>query len=722
MRPPSGAARGRRPPAAPTSGRRGLLWRARKLLFAVAFLLLTGLAGAAYGLSRSSLPPAFPQQLTTAVTDANGVPIANLAGGQNRVPVRFSQIPPVVVDAVVATEDHGFFHHHGIDPASIARAAISDLLGRGSLQGASTLTQQYIKNAYLGQERTFSRKVKEAVLAIKLERQLSKDQILERYLNTIYFGRGAYGIQAAAQAYFQRPVQQLDLAEAAFLAGAIRAPEYADPVRNPATAVARRDATLRDMVKYHKITSTQATAAESVPVEAIAYAPASEKILPRAQGIGAEYYVADVTQALLKAYGEKVVYGGGLQVKTSLDVNMQRAAYESMYKGYGLTDVRGPAGALVSVDTSGAVKAMVGGRSYATSQVNLAEGASGGGTGRQPGSTFKGILLAQIAKDGYSMLSSYPAPAQITLPRANNGQNWTVNNFSDEDYSGASGTGTINLVDATKDSVNTVFAQAVLAEGPRRLAQMGEALGLGSPSLPPYASLVLGTVDESVVQMAGAYSTFMDNGTFVPPRTILSVKNSQGQDITAQLNPPSSHAVLTRAQADVVTYCLRQVVLSGTGTGAAFGHPVAGKTGTTSNNTDAWFIGYTPQLTTAVWVGYPSGSRPMTNIYGLKQVTGGSLPADFFRRYMEQALSGSPALSFEQPASLGSKALGEVAMTIDTSTTTSTSTTAAPGASTTVAPSTTSAPSTTAAHPSRTTVPPTTAPPTTVRSAGGPSG
>jgi penicillin-binding protein 1A len=315
---------------------------------------------------------------------------------------------------------------------------------------------------------------------------------------------------------------------------------------------------------------------------------------------------------------------------------------------------------------------MVGGRDYAVSQVNLAEGVGGGGTGRQPGSTFKGILLAQIVKDGYSVLSQYPAPAQITLPRANNGLDWTVNNFSDEDYSGGTGTGTLDLVQATADSVNTVFAQAVTAEGPLRLAQMGDSLGLG-PSLPGFASLVLGTVDESVTQMAGAYSAFMDNGTFIQPHTILSVKNSDGGDITPA--QPAPRDVLTRAEADIVTYCLRQVVIDGTGTAAGFGHPIAGKTGTTSNNTDAWFIGYTPQLTTAVWIGYPSGSRPMTNIYGLPQVTGGTLPADIFRRFMEQALSGAPIDSFEEPASLSGKTLGQVAMTIDTSTTTTSSTT-----------------------------------------------
>jgi penicillin-binding protein 1A len=663
------------------------------VLFVMAFVLFTALAGTAYALSRESLPPPFHQDQTTTLLDANGKPIAYLSGTTNRQPVSLSQVPQVVVDAVIATEDHNFFHHHGVDPIGIARAGINDVLGRGNLQGASTLTQQYVKNAYLGQQRTLARKVKEAVLALKLERQLTKEQILERYLNTIYFGRGAYGIEAAAGAYFGTNVQGLSLSQAAFLAGAIRAPEYADPIRGPATAKARRDRTLRDMARYHKITSAEAQAAIATPLAAIPFNPTNQQIAPGAQGIGVEYYVADVTRVLIQSVpgGEGTVYGGGLTVRTSLDLNFQALAYRAVYGT--LTNPNGPAGALVAVDNSGAIKAMVGGRSYADSKVNLALGAGGGGTGRQAGSTFKTLLLAQIVKDGYSVLSSYRAPAQITLPKADNGKDWTVNNFSDEDYSGSSGEGTLTLADALKNSVNTVFAQAVMAEGPGRLAQMGDNTGLG-PNLPAFASLVLGSVDESVAQMAGAYSTFMDYGTFVKPHTVISVKNGSGQDITPQQEAP--HQVLTRQQSDVVTYCLQQVVLGGTGTLARFGHESAGKTGTTSNNTDAWFIGYTPQqLTTAVWVGYPTGSRPMAGIYGLKQVTGGTLPADIFRRFMSAALSGAPFSHFDPAQSLdGTRgALGQVPATFPTTTTTSTSTTTttttAPPTSTTVAPTTT---------------------------------
>ena len=300
----------------------------------MAFLLFTALAGTAYALSRVSLPPPFHQDQTTTLLDANGKPIAYLSGSTNRQPVSINQVPQHVIDAVIATEDHNFYHHHGVDPVGIVRAAINDLLGRGNLQGASTLTQQYVKDAYLGQQRTLSRKIKEAVLALKLERQLSKQQILERYLNTIYFGRGAYGIQAAAQAYFHKDIQAVNLSEAAFLAGVIRAPEYADPIRDPNTAKTRRDATLRDMAKYHKISLAQADATIAQPLVAYPYIPTNQQIAPDAQGIGVEYYVADVTRVLIQAIpgGEGTVYGGGLTVRTSLDLNFQALAYQVLRK------------------------------------------------------------------------------------------------------------------------------------------------------------------------------------------------------------------------------------------------------------------------------------------------------------------------------------------------------------------------------------------------------
>ena len=703
-------------------GRRSLLWRARKVLFVIAFLLFTALAGSAYALSRLALPPPTVLAQTTFVVDANDKPLAQLSGGQNREPVSIDKVPAVMTDAVIATEDRGFYKHHGIDPFGIVRALVNDLRGRGNLQGASTLTQQYVKNAYLGQQRTLTRKLREAVLALKVERQLTKRQILERYLNTIYFGRGAYGVEAAAQAYFHVDVGQLDLGQAAYLAGVIRAPELADPARSPQTARARRNRTLVDMVKTRRVTQARIDPLLSRPVVAEPYKPADQKLSPEATAAHAEYYVAAVARDLIQKYNENVVYGGGLRVKTSLDINMQKEAYDAVYGQ--LTDPTGPAGALVSVDSGGAVKAMVGGRDYNASKVNLALGPGGGGTGRQPGSTMKAILLAEIVHEKYSVLSSFPAPAQILLPKANNGQDWKVNNFNNEDFGGS-----LNLIDATKDSVNTVYAQAVRSIGPEAMSAMALKMGLGA--LPPYASLVLGTVDESVINMAGAYSVFSDKGTYVAPHLLLGVKNSEGKDLLGPREGPK--LVLTKAESDVVTHCLRQVVLNGTGTGAAFSHDVAGKTGTTESNTDAWFVGFTPQLTTAVWMGYPTKSQPMTNLYGVHGgITGGTLPADIFRHYMSAALSGAPFAKFDEPTSFPGNTLGPPAgAQYVTSTTVFSPTTAAgtattsttPGGTTTTVPkggttTTVKSRSSTTTTPSATTSPPTTA----AAAAAGPSG
>ena len=689
------------------------------MLFVIGFVLFTALAGTAYALSRMPLPPPVAQAQTTFLVDANDKALAQLSGGQNREPVSINQVPAVMTDAVIATEDRGFYKHHGIDPFGIVRALVNDLRGRGNLQGASTLTQQYVKNAYLGQQRTLTRKFREAVLALKVERQLTKRQILERYLNTIYFGRGAYGVEAASQAYFHVDVGQLDLGQAAFLAGVIRAPELADPTRSPQTARARRNRTLLDMVKTRKATTAQVDPIQGQPVQALPFTPADQKLSPDAVGAHAEYFVAYVTRELIQKYGENVVYGGGLRVKTSMDINMQREAYESVYGQ--LPDPTGPAGALVSVDSGGAVKAMVGGRDYNASKVNLAVGAGGGGAGRQPGSTMKAILLAEIVHEGYSVLSTLPAPAQILLPKANNGQDWKVNNFDNEDF------GSLNLIDATANSVNTVYAQAVRSIGPEAMSGMALKMGLGA--LPPYASLVLGTVDESVINMAGAYSVFADRGTYVTPHTLLEVKNSEGKDLLGAREGPKT--VLSRTETDVVTHCLRQVVLKGTGTGAAFSHDVAGKTGTTESNTDAWFVGFTPQLTTAVWMGYPTKSQPMNNIYGVASVTGGTIPADIFRRFMSAALSGAPFAKFDEPTSFPGKTLGPpVGAQYISSTTTSpptttasatTSTTTHGGTTTTVKGGTTT---TAAGRSSSTTSPPTTGgPPTTAaKASAGPSG
>ena len=376
-------------------------------------------------LSRVPLPPAAIQTQTTFLYDANGKQLAALDSGQNRVLVSLHQVPQVAIDAILSTEDHDYYKHGAVDPLGIIRATISDIRGHGNLQGASTITQQYVKTVYLGSKRTFSRKLTEAFLAIKLQRQLSKDQILERYLNTSYFGRGAYGIQAASQAYFGEDVSKLGLPEASFLAGLIRSPETDDPYRGYApTAVARRLLTLKAMVRDHKITEAQLQEVERVPITTTVRglpAPPPLGTVTDSEH-GTQYFVDYVRAQLIRHYGQDRVLSGGLRVTTTLDSTMQDQAWEAIYGGAtGLQPYQAnpePAGASVAIDDKGQVKALVGGKDYNQSQVDLALGADGGGTGRQPGSTFKPFLLAETLKEGYTVQSKFPGTAEDRRSKA----------------------------------------------------------------------------------------------------------------------------------------------------------------------------------------------------------------------------------------------------------------------------------------------------------------
>ena len=391
---------------------------------------------------------------------------------------------------------------------SASRAATWNDIRGGALQGGSTITQQYVKQTYVGRERTLWRKLREAVVSVKLERELSKNELLERYLNTIYFGRGAYGVQAAAQVWFAKDVGELGLREAAYLAGLIRAPEKADVASDAKEAERRRRLTLRSMVATGSIDLGDAAEVEKQPIASYVVAPGRAEPLIAATEAGTEYFVDYVRRILLKDYGYDDTYGGGLRVTTTLDVATQRAGYKAVY---GLLNrPADPSGALVAVDDQGMVKAMVGGRDYDVSNVNLAVGRDGGGRGRQPGSTFKPFLLAEVVRRGYTVESAFPAPAEIVLPNADNGNDWPVRNYEGEAF------GSMNLVDATRLSVNTVYAQAEIAIGPEGLMKSARDLGVRAP-LKPVASLVLGTVEVSPLDMASAYSTLARRGDRIDP-------------------------------------------------------------------------------------------------------------------------------------------------------------------------------------------------------------
>jgi penicillin-binding protein 1A len=697
---------GRRPRPRPRKAQRWL-WRYRRLVFLVGLLVATGVAGLIYVLFHVPLPRAPDLAQTTLLSDAEGRPLAELHGGQNRVSVALDRVPPVLRQAVVAVEDRNFFTHRGVDPVGLARATWADIRNRAAVQGGSTITQQYVKNTFVGRERTLWRKLREAVISLKLEREVDKELILERYLNTIYFGRGAYGVQAASQAYFGLDVSELSLKEAAYLAGLIRRPETADASRDPEEARVRRRSTLRAMERAGYIEGTARRTVERIPVDSyvLARPPTAEATVHQPES-GTHYFVEYVRQFLVRRYGERAVYGGGLRVRTSIDLRLQAAAYDAVHDVLDRPD--DPAGALVALDANGSVRAMIGGRSWNLSKVNLAVGRDGGGRGRQGGSAFKPFVLAEAVRAGYTVESSLPAPAEVVLPKANRGRDWKVSNYEKAEY------GTINLIDATKHSVNTVYAQLVTAVGPGRVAELARELGIESP-LAAVPSITLGTQDVSVLEMTNAYLTFANRGIRAEPHVVLEVTNAEGELI--ERFDPRRRRVLERSHADVVNFILRQVVEGGTGTAAAFGKPFAGKTGTTQGFGDAWFVGYTPAVTAAVWMGYPEGqARAMVDVHGRK-VNGGSFPAEIFRRFMKVATAGLDIGSFPALSSFPGRAVKSQRIKFASTTTTKPSETK-PSETTTTGPPTTAGPATTTtpttAGPGTTAPPPaTTAPPTT---------
>lgn len=648
-----------------TIKKRSFLWRWRRVWYLGVLALAVAVSGLVLVISQVELPVdpriAPTQDQTTFVCSAEvkvncgaSNAMAQLHGSQDREIVTYEQIPPILRDAVLSVEDKDFFKHDGVDPAGIARAAVSDLKGSGAQQGGSTITQQYVKQTYLSSERTVNRKIKEAVMAIKLEQQLSKEDILTRYLNTVYFGRGAYGVQAASRAWFGHDIAGIQPGEAAFLAGLLRSPNGADPWRGPASlkeAQRRRRVGLTQMLDQGYITPavrSQQLAVEMDPAKAgdepfIQRPPKTSSLCVDVKGseYGSNYFCEYVRSWLVSHFGQDAVLGGGLKVYTTLDLNMQKAAFDAVTTT--LDRAGDPSGSLVALDDEGHIKAMMGGTDFAKSQVNLATGREGGGLGRQPGSTFKAFALAEAVREGYSIGSVVPAPTKIgiTDPRCLNGEKvWNVK--------GGSG-GSASLVNATKRSLNTAYAQLMVKLGPEKVLAMARNLGVSAKGLEPYCSLVLGSGSVSVLDMASAYSTFANRGIAKTPIAVTRVEKPDGTavDFTAP-----THQALTPTEAGRVTYALQQVVQGGTGAAANFGRPAAGKTGTTQDNADAWFVGFTPKLTAAVWMGYPDSQRSMGSVHGIK-VQGGTFPAQMWRKFMEAATANMDTGDFPKIDDLG---------------------------------------------------------------------
>ncbi len=480
----------------------GFFWRWRRVFFLLGLLFVLGIAGVGYLFTQVPLPAKDPPLLQTTFFCAADVTsgcnadnsLAQLSGGEDRVTVTYDQIPPVLVDAVLSAEDRTYFEHGGVDPVGVARALWADLRSSGSQQGGSTITQQYVKNVYLTDERTVTRKVKEAVLAVKLERELPKTEILNRYLNTIYFGRGAYGVQAASKTYFGKNVGDLSLADAAYMAGLIRAPEVADANRaetdpgvrsNLETAIRRRTSVLDAMLLGNYITQEQHDAAEKDDFADVLPRKKVENFGTIAHtDLGTQYFVNYVDQWLTSSgnFTPAEVRGGGLRVYTTLDYGMQADAVDAVQSTLGRdTD---PESALIALDTQGHIRAMYGGSDYGALQVNLATG--DGGSGRPAGSTFKAFAVAEALTQGIGLETTYNSPAQVTIPKGDAGKDWKPRNDDDAAY------GQVNMVKATASSINTYFAQLVMDIDPDNLASLATRMGVES-RLTPVPSLVLGT-------------------------------------------------------------------------------------------------------------------------------------------------------------------------------------------------------------------------------------
>ncbi len=594
------------------------------------------------------IPPDHVAIQTSYIYDRNDNLIAELSNGENRQSVKLEKVPQVMIDAVLAAEDHRFYEHGGIDPIGVARALYQDLKHPGRPQGGSTITQQYVKNVYVGREASVRRKLREAAIAVKLERRLSKDEILERYLNTIYFGRGAYGVQLAAKSYFAKDVSKISLPEAAYLAALIRGPESTDATRNEEKARFRRTSVLEAMVTTGSITRGQALVAERSPLVGSngVLARKPKNLAYKVPAAGAEFFVDLVRRDLVARFGEPLVSAGGLRVTTTLDQGLQTRARRAVFTKV-LGDPSDPDAAVVTLNHGGEVLVLVGGRDFTKSQVNLAVGPGGGGQGRAAGSTFKPFVAAAMLRRGYSMESAFKAPAVITIDGADvGGTPWKVTNYDQKSYP------TMNVNDAMRQSVNTVFAQIVTNSdlGPKSVAEEAVILGVTSP-LDAVGSIALGTQNVGPLEMADAYLTFANRGIRTQPRFVLAVKTTDGRKLTVKEAAP--RRVMKEAHADIINRMLRVAVDDGTGIAARVaGTPVAGKTGTTNDYNDAWFVGYTPQSTgadtccaMAVWVGYADGSRRMTNVHQRK-VTGGSFPAELFSRILIAAMNGANAGKF----------------------------------------------------------------------------
>jgi penicillin-binding protein 1A len=584
---------------------------------------------------------------------ADGSLMATLKDEENRQPIPLADVPPHVVAAILAVEDAGFWVHDGFNVRGMLRAFKANVDAGGISQGGSTITQQLVKLDQLTPEQTLDRKVQELFLASRLEKEMTKEEILDRYLNTVYFGNHSYGIQAAAETYFGVGAQQLDVGQAAMLAGIIRNPVQYNPVRYPDRAQSRRNIAIDRMVDVGALTEDEAAWWHAVPT-----VPELHQVLPVAN----DYFPSEVEQKLLNdpefgALGatpearRTPVYQGGLKVYTTLDPTAQAQAIAARDQNLplengtfsvpGVDPVTGQpnrgSAAVVSVEpTTGAVRTMVGGPGFDQWQYNLATQ-----NPRQVGSSMKTFVLATLMEQGRSPddIINGTAPCQFSNP-GGEVDPYDVGNYAD----GSGSVGTITS--ATLTSSNCAFVRLGFIAGQQAVVDMAHRLGIGS-QLDAIPSLPLGTKEITPLEMASAYATLANDGVYNPPYMIDRIEDSAGNVIYQHAAAPQQ--VVSPQTARLVTSILEQNVQSGTGTAARIsGQRAAGKTGTTQGSTDGWFVGYTPWLSTAVWVGGLGGKFPI--ILGGSGITGGRYPARIWGAFMNAWQQGRPAVPFTSPS------------------------------------------------------------------------
>lgn len=610
----------------------------RTVIFIGGFSFIAGASLFAYAYFTVGIPNPndYVNSQATIIQYSNGAEIGRL-GAQNRTIVPLAEIPLDVRYAVLAAEDRNFYSERAFSITGILRAGINNLRG-GALQGGSTITQQYAKTAFLTPERNIQRKIKELVIAIKLENQLSKDQILENYLNTIYFGRGSYGVETASQQYFNRDVSQLTLAQAAVLASILRSPGYYDPSYSKANAQRLTDRftyVINGMVSAKWITQEDAAKVKF---------PVIRERVTSGSLSGPKGYVMALAQKELNALGfsDGQLMIGGLIVRTTLDQKAQQAAVDAVDKQ---TPRKAPAGlhvGLVAIRPgTGEIIALYGGKDYLVRQLSDATQSIA-----LAGSTFKPFALIAALEQGIPLTSIWNGDSPQVFDDL--GKPYIVKNYGNEKW------GQISLLKATAHSVNTIYVPLGIKAGPDKVIDVARRAGIPqSVAMMPTPSVVLGPASPHVIDVAAAYATFAAQGIYAKPFLVSQVQGSN-KGILYEAKPQGQEVFAKDVMADL-TYALREVVRNGTGTygTAGLGRPAAGKTGTSEQNASAWFSGYTPQLAASVAFFRDNASLTLNGIGGLTSVTGGTFPAKVWTAFMKVALNGEPKMAFPAPMHVG---------------------------------------------------------------------